>query len=421
MIGIKYLNDAHLKGFEKYKYNCVDTSILSVYVMHPFWNKVVLYCPRWIAPNLLTFSGFLLTVVNFFLIAYYDYDFRAATKTPIPVPDWVWILAAINLFVAYTLDGIDGKQARRTGTSGPLGELFDHGLDSYSAVLIPIYMFTIFGAADLPPVRMYFITLNVFLNFYLPHVEKYLTGVMFLPWGYDFVMWGVSITLAITGILGAEFWQIPIFGVKPCHIFEMTLYVSAVITSHPIIIHNVYKSYRDKTGKMRSFSEAIRPLVPLSSLFTLCTVWVLCSRNGIIDMEPRLYFVMCGTLFSNICCRLIVAQMSDTRADLWNGLLNLLSVVAFFSVLPYPMIGLPELSIQIERYLLYGLTFCVTIAHIHYGAGVVREMCHHFRIRCFKVRSDASKRTANTNNLDVNRNGSYPNKHHLNHRQIKFK
>jgi phosphatidylglycerophosphate synthase len=26
-----------------------------------------------------------------------------------------------------TLDAIDGKQARRTGTSSPLGELFDHG------------------------------------------------------------------------------------------------------------------------------------------------------------------------------------------------------------------------------------------------------------------------------------------------------
>lgn len=26
-----------------------------------------------------------------------------------------------------SLDAIDGKQARRTGSSGPLGELFDHG------------------------------------------------------------------------------------------------------------------------------------------------------------------------------------------------------------------------------------------------------------------------------------------------------
>ncbi|XP_035778434.1 ethanolaminephosphotransferase 1-like isoform X1 [Anopheles albimanus] len=420
MIGIKYLNDAHLKGFEKYKYNCVDTSLLSVYVMHPFWNKVVLLCPRWIAPNLLTFTGFMLTVVNFFLIAYYDYDFRAATNSPHSVPNWVWMLAAINLFVAYTLDGIDGKQARRTGTSGPLGELFDHGLDSYSAVLIPIYMFSIFGSGDLPPVRMFFITLNVFLNFYLPHVEKYLTGVMFLPWGYDFVMWAVSITLAITGIFGAEFWQVPVFGMKPCHIFELILYVSAVITSHPIIIANVYKSYRDKTGKMRSFTEAIRPLVPLASLFVLCTAWVLLSRNGIIDMEPRLYFVMCGTLFSNICCRLIVSQMSDTRADLWNGLLNLLCIVVLLSIVPFTCFGLPELNIEIERYLLYTLTTCVTVAHLHYGAGVVREMCHHFRIRCFKVRPKNAE-GATTNQIDVNRNGSHPNHHHLNHNRRKTK
>ena len=38
----------------------------------------------------------------------------------------LWIL-----FFGFETDGIDGKQARRTGSSGPLGELFDHGLDSW--------------------------------------------------------------------------------------------------------------------------------------------------------------------------------------------------------------------------------------------------------------------------------------------------
>ncbi len=87
------------------------------------------------------------------------------------------------------IDGIDGKQARRTGTSGPLGELFDHGVDSYSAVLIPIYVFSLFGKTELSPLRMHFVTWNVFLNFYLTHFEKYNTGVLFLPWAYDFTMW----------------------------------------------------------------------------------------------------------------------------------------------------------------------------------------------------------------------------------------
>jgi ethanolaminephosphotransferase len=31
-----------------------------------------------------------------------------------------------------TLDAIDGKQARRTGSSSALGELFDHGCDAIS-------------------------------------------------------------------------------------------------------------------------------------------------------------------------------------------------------------------------------------------------------------------------------------------------
>ena len=36
------------------------------------------------------------------------------------------------MFLYQTLDAIDGKQARRTGSSNALGELFDHGCDSLS-------------------------------------------------------------------------------------------------------------------------------------------------------------------------------------------------------------------------------------------------------------------------------------------------
>ena len=38
----------------------------------------------------------------------------------------------LGLFIYQTLDAIDGKQARRTGNSNALGELFDHGCDSLS-------------------------------------------------------------------------------------------------------------------------------------------------------------------------------------------------------------------------------------------------------------------------------------------------
>lgn len=111
------------------QYSCLDTSLLSTRIMHPFWNYCVQvfnhYCrtqstertwkidlfflffkffPRWIAPNLLTFVGFLLTIVNFLLIGFYDFDFDAANNhTKNVIPRWVWITASINIFVAYTL------------------------------------------------------------------------------------------------------------------------------------------------------------------------------------------------------------------------------------------------------------------------------------------------------------------------------
>ncbi len=42
------------------------------------------------------------------------------------------MLAGLCLFAYQSLDAIDGKQARRTGSATPLGELFDHGCDALS-------------------------------------------------------------------------------------------------------------------------------------------------------------------------------------------------------------------------------------------------------------------------------------------------
>ena len=47
-------------------------------------------------------------------------------------PLWAYLLCAVGLFIYQSLDAIDGKQARRTNSSTPLGELFDHGCDSLS-------------------------------------------------------------------------------------------------------------------------------------------------------------------------------------------------------------------------------------------------------------------------------------------------
>ena len=45
-------------------------------------------------------------------------------------PSWVYFLSGLAVLLYLHLDCLDGKQARRTKSSSPLGQLFDHGADS---------------------------------------------------------------------------------------------------------------------------------------------------------------------------------------------------------------------------------------------------------------------------------------------------
>ena len=81
----------------------------------------------WVAPNLLTITGWLFILSDFLLLSYYDWDVMATTSDGVslvnpPIPRWVWFYCCLGHFVGYALDGIDGKQARRTGSSTPVGQ-----------------------------------------------------------------------------------------------------------------------------------------------------------------------------------------------------------------------------------------------------------------------------------------------------------
>ncbi|KAG0719756.1 Ethanolaminephosphotransferase 1 [Chionoecetes opilio] len=391
MAAQKYLAPEQLLGFENYKYSAIDTSPLSNYVMHPFWNAVVKICPRWIAPNVLTFVGFLFTVANFVLLAIFDYRYYASSEGPpgdkYPnIPSWVWFMCAFNHFMAHTLDGIDGKQARRTGTSGPLGELFDHGLDSWTTFFIPACIWSVFGRVDysIMPLRFYFVLWNVILCFYASHWEKYLTKILFLPWGYDlsqvvslFAPQIIFVIYLVTGFCGQNVWKFEVLsGFSSGVMFEGMMYAGSLGTSVPMSFWNIYKSYRDKTGKMLGFWAAMRPLVTPLVFFGLGTAWVYQSGSDIINRDPRMFVFMIGTIFANINCRLIVSQMSNTQCEVMNWLMFPLAFCLVIVVV-FP---------SMEMVTLIAMSSVATVAHIHYGVYVVRQMCEHFHIMCFTIK-----------------------------------
>eukprot|EP00956_Cyclotella_meneghiniana_P038130 scaffold149152_cov25-Cyclotella_meneghiniana.AAC.1 len=50
------------------------------------------------------------------------------------VPRWIFLFNCAAMLIYQTLDNMDGKQARRTGTGSALGLLFDHRCDAVNSI-----------------------------------------------------------------------------------------------------------------------------------------------------------------------------------------------------------------------------------------------------------------------------------------------
>lgn len=84
---------------------------------------------------MITLIGFFCTLVPFILLfSLYGTDFEG------PVPAWWCFFEAVMYFMYRLLDEMDGKQARKTGNSSPVGLMFDHGCDSFSTALLAMMM-----------------------------------------------------------------------------------------------------------------------------------------------------------------------------------------------------------------------------------------------------------------------------------------
>lgn len=132
-----FLSEADLDGFRRWKYAVVDNSFTTIY-MSPFWNWVVQYIPKECAPNVLTLAGFLCAIQAFVVSKLYRHSHYNES------------LAAFLLlaFAYFNLDALDGKHARNTKNSSPLGELFDHACDNLTTAMATVSLFWYLGVED---------------------------------------------------------------------------------------------------------------------------------------------------------------------------------------------------------------------------------------------------------------------------------
>jgi ethanolaminephosphotransferase len=67
-----------------------------------------------------------------------------------PISAWMCYTIGISYQMYIICDNCDGKQARRTGSSSPMGMLFDHGCDAFVAMFNSFLLIRMFDIGTDP-------------------------------------------------------------------------------------------------------------------------------------------------------------------------------------------------------------------------------------------------------------------------------
>ncbi|XP_078490444.1 ethanolaminephosphotransferase 1-like isoform X1 [Ciona intestinalis] len=375
-----YLKPLQVEPLKLYRYKGVNTSFYN-YILSPFHTRLVECLPLWLAPNLISTLSFAFSMAGFSMVAYYDPDFSLNKETHVaPVPQWVWLAVAFCVFTYYTLDGCDGIQARRTGTSSPLGELFDHGFDAWNGLLHVSTVIALFGMHE---VQLFIITafyayliLVVFsFTFFLIYWEKYVTGVVNLPLGMDSGLLALILMYLLAGFFGPFALQENILGYFSVKDFLRLLIKFIPFTSFFGSCYTIYCCSKRgcKISKMKMFVPLISPIVA----FIFLTAWAYFSPSNILQLHPRWFFLLTSVVACDISIDLIVNQMVDSTCPPIKMTVVACSLASIFALLPHEM--------NMEIVTLKFITSVLVLAHLHFVCSVGKQMSDVLGISIFRI------------------------------------
>ncbi|XP_029821733.1 LOW QUALITY PROTEIN: choline/ethanolaminephosphotransferase 1 [Manacus vitellinus] len=216
--------------------------------------------------------------------------FAHGAEAPVlEAPPWAYIACACGLFIYQSLDAIDGKQARRTNSSTPLGELFDHGCDSLSTVFVVLGT-CIAVQLGTNPDWMFFCCFAGTFMFYCAHWQTYVSGT--LRFGIIDVT-EVQIFIIIMHLLavigGPPFWQslIPILNIQ-VKIFPALCTVAGTIFSCTNYFGVIFTGGVGKNGStiaVKYFPFTSFPGLGKSPKLILCCVCVRRADLGVRGLK----------------------------------------------------------------------------------------------------------------------------------------
>ncbi|KAK0160077.1 hypothetical protein PV328_007522 [Microctonus aethiopoides] len=411
----KILSPGQLKRLSEHKYSCSSASLLDKY-LQPWWEWLVSYVPLWLAPNLITVVGLIINIATTLILVYYSPDAKSE------VPRWACFLCALGLFIYQSLDSIDGKQARRTGSSTPLGELFDHGCDSVSTVFVALSACIAVQLGHYPS-WMFFQCFCAMTLFYCAHWQSYVSGS--LRFGKIDVTEAQFSIIAIhltSAIFGSNIWMteipfvdglqlryvvggmtilcalssfysmfsviftggvgkngstvaLPYFGTE-VKVFSLWCAVGIAILLAQSSLSVILAGGVGKNGSTVAGTSILSPIIPFSLVVVPAFIIYCKSVEHVYENHPALYIMSFGMVAAKVTNRLVVAHMTKSEMEYLDTAL----------IGPCMLFLNQYFNFFIKEYYILWLCFIwVLLDFFKYCSQVCLEICDHLKIMLFRI------------------------------------
>ncbi|KAI0390202.1 CDP-alcohol phosphatidyltransferase [Xylariaceae sp. FL0594] len=388
------ISDDALIHLRTYKYSAVDKSPISNYILRPYWNAVVEFLPLWLAPNMVTLIGFFFIISNIALLVIVMPDLVG------PGPSWLYLSFAFGLFMYQTMDNVDGKQARRTGTSSGLGELFDHGIDSLNCTLASLLETAALAlgtskagvfTALCPCLAMFFSTWETYHThtLYLGYVNGPTEGILI-----------ACAVMAISGIYGPGIWTeriVEVFGPKMLMgyanligdysmiDFWIGILVGSLLLGHiPFCVLNVVKARRrNGLPVLPVFFEWI----PMAVFTFSIGAWLYSPYSTLMrDNHLVLFCITMSFVFGRMTTKMILAHLTRQPFPYWTVMLVPLVGGAVLGNLP--RLGLPAVTAELEHRYLWAYLLFALVVYFRWAYLVTTSICDFLGINCLTIPHD---------------------------------
>jgi ethanolaminephosphotransferase len=297
-----------------------------------------------------------------------------------------------------TMDNIDGKQARRTGTSSGLGELFDHGIDSLNCTLASLCECAAMGlgtsragifTALIPCLPMFFSTWETY------HTHTLYLGVFNGP--TEGLIIACSL-MCISGYYGPQIWLKPLSSILPTWAFNgplaeffqessirdlwVPIIGSTFLFAHlPFCVRNVIRARRANNLPVAPVFLEWTPM----AIFTLAIgAWLYSPYSTLMPENHLVLFCLTMSfVFGRMTTKIILAHLTRQPFPYWTVMLWPLLGGAVLGNLP--RLGYPMVSPEVELWYLRAYFVFAVVVYFRWAYLVITSICDYLGINCLTI------------------------------------